>query len=411
MDMIMRKKIYKTILLLPFVAILCALSACQSDEQCLSHQEPVTYRLLLNVSVLGYDGAATRATAYAFADKAQLYVLFHQGAATISGTAVYDASADEWTVTPSQTLTETDESRCQLAFFLATGGVLGNAVSLTQQTRIYTDPEATYQFSDGLLTVQGQLSPTLGRIRFRGEVGQKCTVSGLAFTSSFDLRDHSFSLSPSKFTATCQADGYTPYYYCAFADADKRELIFELNAESGLRRTFGEGVLQSGTSGYLTIPTADSHEGWTLVNLGSGGEITFPTVGKPTVTNIRSTRASLAATVTSAGGGRLSQTGFAIATHTSPTLADRTIDRGTATALDASVSGLTPETTYYVRAYAVNEAGTTYSEETVFQTPEKNEDGNELDLDQWDTDENWGDSSASDVDLDRETYPTDENWN
>lgn len=397
--------------LLMILAFGMMLVACKDADEPLQPEGSRTYRMVLHASLTTYDGTDTRAAAYTFQDRDQLYVLFQQGTATISGTAVYDASKDEWSLTPSQALKDTDESRCQLAFFLAAGSTSSSAITLTQQTRIYTDAQATYQLADGMLTVQGQLSPALGRIRFRGTAGQKCTVSGLAFASTFSLKDHTFSLSPNKFTATCGSDGYTPYYYAAFADADKRQLTFELSAESGLRRSFGAGVLQAGTSGYVTIPTADSHEGWTLVNLGSGGEITFASVSKPAATNIRSTRATLAAVVTSAGGGRISASGFVIATHTSPTRNDRTLDCAAATTLQTSASGLSPETTYYVRAFAQNEAGTTYSEEISFRTIAKKDDSNDLERDEWGTDEDWNDAQTTVATLDRETWPVDEDWN
>lgn len=397
--------------LLPLTALLAIFTSCKDGDEALEPVATRTYTMRLHATVTGYDATATRATAYTFADGDKVYVIFHQGEARISGTALYSSSTNLWTITPSQTLADTDESRCQLAFFLAAGTTSSTAVTLTQQTRIYTDAEATFQLADGMLTVQAQLTPTLGRIRFRGEVGQKATVAGLAFAGSFDLNTHSFSLIPSKFTATCGADGYTLYYYCAFANADTRQLTFELSAESGLRRSFGTRVLASGTSGYVTIPTSDSHEGWTLVNLGSGGEITFATISTPDATNVRATRASLTATVTSIGGGRLSQTGFVVATHSSPTLADITLDCGTATALSTQATSLTPEQRYYVRAFAINEAGTTYSEEITFTTPAKNDDGNEIYVDGWGSDQNWNDSQETNATFSRDTWPADENWN
>lgn len=397
--------------LLPLTALLVMFTSCKDGDDALVPAATRTYTMRLHAIVTGYDANATRATAYTFADGDEVYVLFHQGEARISGAAVYSSATDLWTITPSQALADTDESRCQLAFFLAAGTTSSSAVTLTQQTRIYTDGEATFQLADGMLTVQAQLAPALGRIRFRGEVGQRATVTGLAFAGSFDLNTHSFSLSPSKFTATCGADGYTPYYYCAFVNADTRQLTFEFSAESGLRRNFGAGVLAAGTSGYVTIPTADSHEGWTLVNLGSGGEITFATISKPDATNVRATRVSLTATVTSVGGGRLSQTGFVIATHSSPTLADTTLDCGTATTLSTQATGLTPEKRYYVRAFAVNEAGTTYSEEITFTTPAKNDGEGNVELENWDSEIDWNRDNSSNASIEINTFTEDADWN
>lgn len=372
--------------LLPFMAILLLLSACKNKDEVLLPEGAKVYQMRLEASITSYDGQGTRNTAFTFADKEKLYVLFHQDNADITGTAVYDAGTNLWTIIPSKTLSETVNGRCQLAFFLAEGTVTETGVALTQQTRIYTDTESAYQLYDEMLTVQAQLSPALGRIRFKGQQEQTCTVSGLAFANTFDLKTHEFELTPSKFTATCTDDGYTPYYYCDFADVLKRQLTFELTEGSSLIRNFGEGVLQAGTSGYITIPTAESHNGWKLVN-NSGEEITFATISKPAVSKIHGSRATLTATITSTGRGRLSDTGFVIATHKTPTTADRKVECGTQTSLNIQVLELTPEITYFVRAYAINEAGVTYSEEVSFTTTY--DESNIIERDEWGTAENW----------------------
>ena len=387
------------------------MAACKDADERLQLSAPQTYRMTLDASFRHYDGAATRAEGYTFQNGDKVHLLFQQAAASISGTAVYEAASGTWLITPSQTLEETDDGSCRIAFFVDEGQTSSDAVALTQLTRIYTDVEATYQVIDGLLNVQATLSPALGRIRFHGTAGQKCTVAGLSFASSFNLKKHTFNLSPSKFSATCDASGFTSYFYGAFTDPDTPQLTFVLTAESGLRRTLAAGVMQPGASGYVNIPTADSHEGWTLVNLSGGGEINFPAVAAPQAASVRSTRASLSAEITSDGGGHLSAVGFVIATKHNPTRNDRDLECNVSTSISTQVSGLTPLTTYYVRAYAVNEAGITYSEEISFTTPEKNDDDNELDRDEWDKDQNWNDTQNTSADVERDTYPADEDWN
>lgn len=404
----MKQWLYHKLLLL-FMPLL-VLSACSENEQPSPADDGTlqTYQMRLFADFDSFGEHATRAGGYTFADKSRLYVLFRQGDIAITGTAVYAASTDLWTITPSQSLAEVRGGLCQLAFFIDAGNASSSAVTLNQQTRVYTDAAATYSLVENLLTVQGHFSPALGRIRFRGPKGQTCTVTGLSFANSFNLQTHSFVLAPSKFTATCAADGYTPYYYCAFADASKRQLTFELSATSGLRRSFGATVLQPGTSGYVTIPTVASHEGWTLVNLTTGYEIVFASLSKPSATKVHSDHATLSASVTSAGNGTLSETGFVIATHRTPTVSDRRISCSTQTQLFSVIDNLTPQMTYYVRAYAINEAGITYSEEISFTTITKEQDNSNVDHEGWDDDENWNDDSA---DFERETYPDDEDWN
>ena len=52
-----------------------------------------------------------------------------------------------------------------------------------------------------------------------------------------------------------------------------------------------------------------------------------------------------------------------------PTIADSHTTDGTGTGtFTSSITGLTPNTTYYVRAYATNSVGTAYGEELSFTT-------------------------------------------
>lgn len=397
------------ILLISFVLLL---TSCTDTDEIKQGETPATYSMQLDVTLSTYADVATRAATYSFVNNDVIYVLFTKGNTTVRGTAVYNSSTRLWTISASQSLTETYDGSCKLAFLLDKGSSTQYTVNMTQQTRLYTDPVARYEFSNNTLKVKGSLSPSLGRIRFRGASAQSCTVSGLAFAYSFSLTDHTLNIMSNKFTATCASNGYTPYYYGVFADASSRRLTFEIDNTSGYRRFFAETVLQPGSSGYVDIPTAASHTGWTLVNLSTGGEISFPSIGTVSVTDVATDKATLGAKVSSAGGGNLRATGFVIATHRTPTLSDRTISCGTASSLSAVATNLQSQTTYYVRAYATNEAGTTYSQEISFSTDDQSDVGDtEIDRDDWGSDDDWNDYSNDNVGLDRETYPDDENWN
>jgi hypothetical protein len=388
------------------------LSACTDTDDIKQPDAPATYSMQLEVTLTNYKDVATRATTYSFVNNDVVYVLFTKGSTTIKGTAVYNSTTRLWTITSSQSLAETYDGSCRLAFLLDAGSTTQNVVNMTQQTRLYTDDNAVYEFSGNTVKVKGTLSPALGRIRFRGASGQKCTVSGLAFAYSFNLDSHTLNIMSNKFSATCASNGYTPYYYGVFADASKRALTFEIDETSGYRRALGATALQPGSSGYVIIPTADSHQGWTLINLKSGDTITYPSVGTPTASDVSVNGVSLTATVTATGGGNIKGSGFVIAIHRTPTVSDRNISCGTATSLSAQLTDLQAQTTYYVRAYATNEAGVTYSQEISFTTDEEQGQAEtEIDRDGWDSDDDWNDYSNDNVGLDRETYPDDEDWN
>lgn len=70
------------------------------------------------------------------------------------------------------------------------------------------------------------------------------------------------------------------------------------------------------------------------------------------------------------GGGTVTAKGVCWNTTGTPTTADDYTDEGGgAGEFDSSITGLTEGTTYYVRAYATNEAGTDYGSQITFETP------------------------------------------
>jgi len=97
-----------------------------------------------------------------------------------------------------------------------------------------------------------------------------------------------------------------------------------------------------------------------------GNEVTFST-GPATpatlttsiVITITGTTAVSGGNITNDGGGQITARGVCWSTIQDPTTADmRTIDGAHTGVFTSIMAGLTPNTTYYVRAYATNEAGT-----------------------------------------------------
>jgi hypothetical protein len=107
-----------------------------------------------------------------------------------------------------------------------------------------------------------------------------------------------------------------------------------------------------------------------------GTEKTFTTlqIGSPTVTtaqviNITNNSAVSGGNVISDGGATVTARGVCWSTSSNPTIADNITSDGIGTGLFASsLTGLTPATTYYVRAYATNIIETAYGEELNFIT-------------------------------------------
>ena len=98
-------------------------------------------------------------------------------------------------------------------------------------------------------------------------------------------------------------------------------------------------------------------------------EITLPSVSTAPVTNITTNSATSGGTVTDDGGAFVSARGVCWSTSQNPTLADPYTTDGTGTGSYVSqLTGLTSNTTYYVRAYATNSAGTSYGNQQTFTT-------------------------------------------
>ena len=106
-----------------------------------------------------------------------------------------------------------------------------------------------------------------------------------------------------------------------------------------------------------------------------GDEVSFttlaelPTVLTGSVTNIGATTATGSGNVTSDGGATVTERGVCWSTGHNPTINGSHDSNGTGTGnYTVNMAGLTPNTTYYVRAYAKNSQGTAYGEEVNFTT-------------------------------------------
>ena len=84
---------------------------------------------------------------------------------------------------------------------------------------------------------------------------------------------------------------------------------------------------------------------------------------------ITSTSAQSGGGITDDGGSIVTLRGVCWSTSQYPTIEnDRTTDGSGNNAFTSSISPLSPNTTYYIRAYAVNEIGTSYGNQLTFKT-------------------------------------------
>ena len=92
------------------------------------------------------------------------------------------------------------------------------------------------------------------------------------------------------------------------------------------------------------------------------------TIADITSSYIRETSFTVSSEITSNGGLEITEKGFCYATTENPTV-ESTKKAVEGDDFEMTIDELAPETTYYVRAYAVNSFGTGYSEQIVVTTP------------------------------------------
>jgi len=95
----------------------------------------------------------------------------------------------------------------------------------------------------------------------------------------------------------------------------------------------------------------------------------MPTLTTTAVTGITTTAASSGGNITDDGGAEVTARGICWGTAAGPTITGSKTSDGTGIgSFTSSITGLTPNTKYYVRAYATNSEGTAYGNEVDFTT-------------------------------------------
>ena len=97
--------------------------------------------------------------------------------------------------------------------------------------------------------------------------------------------------------------------------------------------------------------------------------VTPPIVSTTAVSEITTTTATSGGTITSDGGASVTARGVCWNTTLNPVVGGTCTSDGTGTgAFTSSITGLTPNTLYHVRAYATNSVGTGYGSDVTFST-------------------------------------------
>lgn len=138
--------------------------------------------------------------------------------------------------------------------------------------------------------------------------------------------------------------------------------------------TYSANSLQPNTYYYVRA-YAENTEGISYSNqikFQTKGTPQLPTVETGTTNNIQATQADVVGNITNLGNvSTITQYGHVWSTHNTPTTNDNKTSLGTTTTIGSyhsTMTGLTSNTTYYVRAYATNSVGTAYGNVIKFKT-------------------------------------------
>ncbi len=149
--------------------------------------------------------------------------------------------------------------------------------------------------------------------------------------------------------------------------------IADGHTSDGTVNTFSSSItgLTATTKYYVRAYAVNS------AGVGYGDEYSFttlttaiaPTVTTSAATNIYTNYATVGAKVVSEGGAAVSQRGVCWNTTGTPVITDKVADNGSGSGdFIAYLSNLASNTTYYARAYAVNNIGISYGEQVSFTT-------------------------------------------
>jgi hypothetical protein len=169
----------------------------------------------------------------------------------------------------------------------------------------------------------------------------------------------------------------------AWTDKSTNESGFKIQRKTGTQTfadigTTGKDVTIYSDKG-LTAGTTYTYRVYSYNNTGASptysNEVTVATNDLATLTtlavsNVIEDRATSGGNITSDGGSPITQRGICWSTTPNPTTANNIVLSGTGIGnFTTNLTGLNPNTTYYVRAFAINSAGTAYGNELSFTMP------------------------------------------
>ena len=252
-----------------FAAATFSLFSCHKEEDFQSMEEGVL-PMVLKGEVRSYDENTKVGDPLSFNNGATLYVRLENGTSIVLGTATYNSEKEAWTFTYSGSIAgwSTVSAKCYyIPNYINSSRTL---LTLDYNYPIYSDESASMAVAPGAVTLTAHLTPhtgrlSLGRGLLDGVNKNVKLLKGLSYYTGFRLNDYSLTSvsDPEISFAATNAN----YFYGYFTSKDNPSILLQYGLYQ-YSRSFGADtpVLKAGHSGYLTVPSSYSHEGWTIEN-------------------------------------------------------------------------------------------------------------------------------------------------
>ena len=194
--------------------------------------------------------------------------------------------------------------------------------------------------------------------------GEYGSLSPWLINDTITVTDADFLL-----TAESEADSITAYAQLTAArvDGNLPEITFMKLASGSDLIDYGIQTPATDSSGVVLVYNGASPDlGWAEYSES------VPAVSTASVSLIKSIQALISGDVISDGDATITARGIVWGTSANPTTSNNVVTvSGTTGAFTTTLTGLTSNTTYYVRSYATNSAGTSYGSNVSFTTEKR----------------------------------------
>lgn len=239
-------------------------SSCSSFDEDILKDDTSSFLIknfVFNLSKSGFDDELNTRADNTWVEGDKIFLLFDSESNLAYGDAIY--TNGNWTVNEYGNLTPDSTVNCKAYFFENMVSEANATISLNEASSIFEDLSGTYTFKDGTLSVTATLKPKTGRIRFTGVNHTEIQFSGVSHYTTFNRYMGEYTSTDSKLSSKVDGE-YTPYVYGFFTDTSEPHISLWNDDNDAFIRYFSSNVFTAGQSGYLTIPTSKSHNGWLL---------------------------------------------------------------------------------------------------------------------------------------------------